>query len=270
MTDSVLVDEISRTVGSRREATWIVQHVEDPDQARLLAHRRAAGEPLQYVLGTWPFRTIELCVDPRALIPRPETEQTVQAACDRWAAQRPGAAGLWLLDLGTGSGAIGLSLATELSQAATIEKVVLTDRSPAALELARQNAATLRINATFLLGSWGEAVPSTFRGRFHLLVTNPPYVSLEERGDLDPVLDYEPDEALVAGDGSDGTPGFADVETAVSHAWWLLSRGGVAAVEMAEHHVGAATRRAARLGFCEPQVFHDLAGHPRGITVVRP
>ena len=268
--DSGLIAELAIVVGSRHEATWIVEHANDPAEARTIAQRRAGGEPLQYLLGTWPFRSLELEVDARALIPRPETEQTVDAALTRWRAARPGSEGLWIIDLGTGTGAIGLSLATELAEEARVESLVLTDRSAAALELATANSSRFGIDVELYLGSWGDAVPTTSRGRFHLLVSNPPYIAAEERLTLDPVLDHEPAEALVSPAGTDGTPGFGDVETVLEHAWWLLAPGGVVAVEMAEHQVDAALRRASALGFDDPQGFADLAQHPRGITAVRP
>ncbi len=268
--DSGLIAELALVVGSRQEATWIVEHADDPAEARTIARRRAAGEPLQYLLGTWPFRSLELEIDARALIPRPETEQTVDAALTRWRATRPGGGGLWIVDLGTGSGAIGLSLATELADETPVESLVLTDRSAAALELATANASRLGVDAELHLGSWGDAVPTSSRGRFHLLVSNPPYIAADERLALDPVLDHEPDEALVSPAGTDGTPGFGDVETVLEHAWWLLAPGGVVTIEMAEHQVDAALRLAATLGFVDPQGFADLAQHPRGITAVRP
>ena len=113
-------------MGSAREARWLVEHVDgDAGRALDLAGRRAAGEPLQYVMGRWPFRSLELSVDPRVLIPRPETEQVVEVALAELArlgedgdtAARSSTGG-WspvCLDLGTGSGAIALSLAARVN-----------------------------------------------------------------------------------------------------------------------------------------------------------
>lgn len=269
MADRALVEELASVVGSRIEATWISEHEADPGAARQLARRRAAGEPLQYVLGRWPFRQLELVVDSRALIPRPETEQVVEQALARWRETAPGRDGLRVLDLGTGTGAIGLSLASELVDEAVVDLAMLTDQSPAALALAGENARRLGIDVTLALGWWGDAVAGGDRGRFHLLVSNPPYVASSERPLLDPVLDYEPEEALVGVDGRDGTPGFGDVEIVLEHAVWLLAHGGVVAVEMAEHQVPSALALAATLGFQDPREFVDLAGHRRGITALR-
>ena len=105
-----LYAEIAEALGSRSEAQWILERASDETEARSFCARRCSGEPLQYVLGTWSFRTLELEVTPEALIPRPETEQLVEVAIRRLATEGP----LRCVDLGCGTGAIGLSLAKEL------------------------------------------------------------------------------------------------------------------------------------------------------------
>ena len=105
-----LYAEIAEALGSRSEAQWILERASDETEARSFCARRCSGEPLQYVLGTWTFRTLELEVTPEALIPRPETEQLVEVAIRRLATEGP----LRCVDLGCGTGAIGLSLAKEL------------------------------------------------------------------------------------------------------------------------------------------------------------
>ncbi|HLH28621.1 MAG TPA: hypothetical protein VKW77_06870, partial [Acidimicrobiales bacterium] len=152
-----LLDELAATVGSRREARWILEHVEDDPglagtareaAARAMGERRAAGEPLQYVLGRWPFRSVELEVDRRVLVPRPETEQVVEVALgllSRWLAdpRRPPGPAL-CCDLGTGSGAIACAIAAEAPIPPGGLVVWATDRSPEALAVARSNRDRLR------------------------------------------------------------------------------------------------------------------------------
>jgi len=270
MPETDLLDELSRVVGSRREATWILGHVEDPTAARGLADRRAAGEPLQYLIGTWPFRQIELVVDRRALIPRPETEQVVEQALSAWREHRPGIEALVIADLGTGTGAIGLSLALELADDAAIEDVLLVDLSAAALELAEENADQLDVSVTLCPGSWHEAIPPVRRGGVHLLVANPPYVAAREEADLAVELSHEPRTALISDDADDGTPGFADVAAVIDGALGSLASGGIIVIEMAEHQVPVALMRAEVVGLVGVRAFVDLAGHPRGMVGIAP
>ncbi len=158
MTTRALVAELTAVLGgARHEARFIVDEALDvrpggprPDvvpaaqaaAARAMATRRAAEEPLQYILGHWPFRGLDLRVDPRVLIPRPETEQVVEVALGEarrlLGAFGPGRAGLVAVDAGTGSGAIALALATELG-AGAVDQVWATDSSAGALEVAAGN-----------------------------------------------------------------------------------------------------------------------------------
>ena len=215
---AALVAGVARRIGSTREAGWIVDHAlagsGDPETARAsarsLADRRAAGEPLQYVLGTWSFRHLELAVDRRVLIPRPETEQVVEVALDELAritsTRSADAGSLICVDLGTGSGAIALALASEGASSGPALEVWATDASPDALDVARANAGSLASTdpaaasrVTFAEGSWFEALPEGLARRVDLVVANPPYVAEEEYADLDrSVRDWEPRAALVA------------------------------------------------------------------------
>lgn len=236
-----------------------------------MATRRADGEPLQYVLGTWAFRHLELAVDERALIPRPETEQVVQVVLDRWGEVRPGADGVIAVDLGCGTGAIGLSLAQELPGIAKVETVFLTDRSRDALELAIENARSTGVDrVAFALGDWFDALEVRLRGAVHILLSNPPYVAIEDRPTLADELYFEPDEALFAPESADGVPGFRDVAHIVTHALAWMAPGGIVAVEMAEHHVDHALELATDAGFVDVEGFVDLAGKPRGIIGTAP
>jgi release factor glutamine methyltransferase len=253
--------------------------------ARTMVQRRSTGEPLQYVIGTWSFRGLEVRVDTRALVPRPETEQVVEVALGELrrlaaAARARGAPDeLVAADLGTGSGVIALSLAVE--GVAVIRPgpnrrrgaparpglaVWATDVSPDALSLARRNlsdvdashpgaAATVRLSA----GSWFGALPARLAGHVHLVVSNPPYVSAAEWAELDhDVRDHEPRSALVPGD-----TGLEALILLVDHARRWLAPGGSLVVELAPHQADVVRERAERAGYGDVVVRPDLAGRRR-------
>jgi release factor glutamine methyltransferase len=273
---------VADDLGSR-EARWIVDDaagpdappgvlsIEQADRAHRLAERRASGEPLQYVLGHWPFRELELAVDPRALIPRPETEWLTDVALvelDRLLAA--GAAPL-VVDLGTGTGAIALAVATERSTHGI--RVIATELDPDALELATANRDRVALGhdaaraVELRQGSWWAALDPADRGRISLMVTNPPYVAALEWELLDPVVrDHEPYRALVAGPGADATPGFAEIETILAGAGSWLARPGVAVIEIAPTQSAAALGGAERFGAADATVLSDLAGRPRALV----
>jgi release factor glutamine methyltransferase len=247
-------------LGSAAEARWVARYVA-PAEREALVDRRLAGEPLQYLLGEWAFRTLTLAVDPRALIPRPETEQVVEAALAvlRFV-RRP-----VVVDLGTGTGAIALSVAAEVPTA----EVWATDDDPAALELAAENRARTKLPVALRRGRWYGALPDDLHGRVDLVISNPPYVSEAEWPGLDPEVRREPRRALVAGAGSDGTPGLADIEVVLGEApAWLRPRG-VVVVEMAPHQAQAAVAAARAAGFSDVRVERDLAGRDRAVVARR-
>jgi release factor glutamine methyltransferase len=268
---------VADVVGSRREASWLVDEALGaegpggaPERARRLAERRRAGEPLQYVLGHWPFRELDLLVDPRALIPRPETEWVVDVALRELDGVLAGGSPPLAVDLGTGTGAIALSIATERADHQVA--VIATDRDAAALDLARANARRLAARpgterVAFRAGSWWGALEEPLRGAVALVVSNPPYVASLEWEVLDPVVrDHEPYGALVADPGSDGTPGFAAVEAVIAGAPPWLARPAAVVVEIAPGQRDAALRCARCSGFAEAEVFDDLAGRPRALV----
>jgi len=241
-----------------------------------MAARRARGEPLQYIFGHWPFRDLDLRVDGRVLIPRPETEQVVEVALGearRLAVLRSGpGAGLVAVDAGTGSGAIALALATELG-AGMVEQIWAVDSSAGALEVATANVQASRAAALVVLpdialvqGSWLAPLSERLRGRVDLVVSNPPYVSDSEWAGLDPEVRAEPRRALVAGTGRDGTGGLADVEAVLEEARLWLGRPGAVVVELAPHQAEAAQDRARQLGYDEVRVEPDLAGRSRALV----
>jgi release factor glutamine methyltransferase len=289
-----LVAEVAGRVGSLREAVWIVEHVEtvlgvgSPGVRATsvdLATRRAEGEPLQYVLGTWPFRSVDLYVDRRVLIPRPETEQVVEVALEvlgRLAASRRSGDGedagaLVCVDLGTGSGAIALSLAVEGADVGLPLVVWAADVSSDALDVARSNldrlaerdpAAAGRVS--LVEGSWFGALPDRLAGRVDLVVSNPPYVARDEFADLEPtVREWEPRGALVSDRGRGGVAGMADIEEVVSGAGAWLRRDGGLVVELAPPQADAAAAAARRAGFATVGTARDLAGRTRMLVAER-
>ena len=178
----------------------LVLHLDETPTQRSMAYfdamlaRRVAGEPLQYVLGRWGFRSLDLLVDRRVLIPRPETEEVAGAAI----AEARRIEATIVADLGTGSGAIALSMAVELPRV----EVGATDVSPDAIDVARANLAGIGRDATrvrLCVGSWFDALPEGLRGRIDVIAANPPYVPETAQLPND-VVDWEPGVALFATD----------------------------------------------------------------------
>lgn len=225
-----------------------------------LLERRLAGEPLQYVLGAWGFRTLDLLVDRRVLIPRPETEVVVERALAELDRIRSYAAvggrALVAVDLGTGSGAIGLSLAVERPGV----DVWLTDASGDALAVARANLAGLGRAGTrvrVVEGSWFDALPGELAGTIDLIVSNPPYVGLDD--DLpEAVRAWEPTSALLA-----GPDGLDDIRVLVRESPRWLRTGGALVVELAPDQAATVAELAAEVGFTGVSVEPDLAGRSR-------
>jgi release factor glutamine methyltransferase len=256
----------------RREARWLVQEFvpgseRDAHDALLAATaRRLNGEPLQYIIGHWPFRTLDLDVDERGLIPRPETEELVDVALRELATTAVGAP--LIVDLGTGSGAIGLSLVSELLSRGVAASLIAVDESSDALALARQNARKHHLDAvSFVHSSWFESLDESLRGRIDLIVANPPYVGEAEFADLDPVLAHEPRGALVA-ENVRGIPGFADLDIIVRNAITWLAPHGALICEHSDTHRRHVVELAHEVGFSRVDDLDDLAGRPR-ILVAR-
>ena len=230
---------------------------------RMLA-RRAAGEPLQYVLGSWGFRTLDLFVDRRVLIPRPETETVAGRALDELQRRADGQRPMLLAaDLGCGSGAIGLSLAAERVDT----EVICSDVSAEALAVASANLAGLGRPARRVRlaeGSWYGALPPELRGRFDVIASNPPYIAVE--CPLPPeVAGYEPPVALYSGE-----TGLEATSTILAGAPDWLAPGGAVVLEMADGTAGRVERLAASAGLVDLAVHHDLAGCERVLVARRP
>ena len=273
MTADPLFEELSSALDSRREARWLLDELDgcSPAQRRelalALASRRLAGEPLQYVLGHWPFRTLDLVLDARALIPRPETELLVDRALDVLDVIEERAV---VCDLGCGSGAIALSIAVEARARGAHVDVLATDVSRDALALAALNAARTGTEVSFFEGSWFEAIPAAYVGELSLVCSNPPYVGCDERPHLARELDFEPSIALVAADGSDGTPGMGALETIIAGAARWLAPGGTLVLEHGADQRDAVVACCGRAGLVLIRDHVDLAGLPRIVQASRP
>ncbi len=230
---------------------------EEREAFKPLLRRRAGREPLQYIIGRTGFRELELKTDPRVLIPRPETEVLVQEVLD-WASA--GAESVW--DMGTGAGAVALSLATE----GTWTRVVATDVSPEALSVAADNAERYDLggHVEFREGSLFE--PLEEGERFDVIVSNPPYIAEGEKGELQPeVRDWEPPEALFAGE-----DGLDVIRQLVAGAPKHLLSGGLLALECGLGQAeGIAADVQATGAFGAVRIRADLTGRPRFVTAER-
>jgi release factor glutamine methyltransferase len=231
-----------------------------------MLERLRVGEPLQYVLGHWSFRHLDLLVDRRVLIPRPETELVAQVAIDLVRT----AAAVWterptpVADLGTGSGALGLSLAFELPRGAI--EVWLTDVSADAIDVARANTAGLGMAGTavqFGQGEWFDALPDRLRGTLGLVVSNPPYVAHGDPAVELSVRDWEPSLALYADD-----QGLAHVRTIAAGAVVWLRPGGWLVLEIGTGQGSAVHEVLVSAGLTGVEIRSDLAGHDR-IAIAR-
>ncbi|MEE2768249.1 MAG: peptide chain release factor N(5)-glutamine methyltransferase [Actinomycetota bacterium] len=280
----VLVDVQRRLAGNGRapeEARWMVAEVSGIEDdagldaptkvshiARLdsLVTRRLSGEPLQYVLGRWSFRGLDLMVDRRVLIPRPETEVVAGYAleeCGRVAGAGTAGDTVYVADLGCGSGAIGFAVAAEQSTT----QVWCTDVSAEALAVAGANLAGLGLPArrvNLAQGSWFSALPSQMAGRFDVIVSNPPYVG---EGELlsSEVEDWEPPAAFRA-----GPHGTEDLDHLVDQASEWLTADGSLVLEVSPLLAEAVAGRASTAGYREVYVHPDLTGRDRVVVARGP
>ena len=249
-----------RVTGRGREALIADPNLDEWQTRRFeeFAARRRSGEPLQYLEGLVQFGAIELVVDRRALIPRPESERMWELAVE--AVGSPGV----IVDLCTGCGNLALSL----KQAFPGARVLATDLSSAALSLASANGNRLGLDVDWLEGDLFEPLPSLVEGKVDLLVANPPYVA-ESQYELLPkdVREWEPPEALVAGPrGDEVLEAIAEsVASWLTPGGWLRS-GGSLFCEIGETQSVRTLDLFAQL---KPKIANDLAGRPRFLVAGR-
>jgi len=263
------------------EAKWMIEEVsgvKDSDdykeQAKpiqlkrlnSLIERRVAGEPLQYVLGRWQFRELDLFVDNRVLIPRPETEMLVGYALEECAIKKrdlDATQSLNVVDLGCGSGAIGLSIVRETQNVS----VWCTDISEGAISVARANLAGLGMagqRVSISRGSWFEALPGEMLGKFDIIISNPPYIGDSEELPLE-VSEWEPSPSLRS-----GPLGTEDLSFLLNNSIEWLSAEGQLILELAPMQADAMVKEAKNLNFREVQLRHDLTGRERVLMAKKP
>lgn len=216
-----------------------------------LVSRRLHGEPIAYILGKKGFHNIELQVGPGVLIPRPETELLVEIALAEIAKlNKP----TQVLDLGTGSGAIALSIAS----AAPLASIVATDQSTEALAIARQNTESLNLIDRVQLsqGSWYGALVQPYQ--FEVIVSNPPYIANQDPHLTQGDLRFEPESAL-----TDYASGLSCLEIIIAGVDQHLKAGGLIAVEHGLDQSEAVVELMKQAGLMNVQVHLDLAGHCR-------
>ncbi len=230
---------------------------------RAAIQRRASGEPLAYVLGVAGFRYLDVSVDRRVLIPRPETEGLVDRVL-RWGASRgeSGGGATWGIatDIGTGSGCIALSLASE----GNFARIIATDIAPGALEVAAVNLAAIapETPVEFRLGSLLEPLECMM---VDAVVSNPPYLTPQEYSALERgVRDFEPAESLVGGNN-----GLAHTEVLVRDSARLLAPGGLLAVEVDSTRADEALSLARQSGWLDARIEQDLFGNPRYLLAIK-
>ena len=265
------------SVGNAQEARWLCEHAAGVDGAEFLAvqdehvtvsmanslhdmvRRRLLGEPLQYVMKRWAFRHLDVFVDQRVLIPRPETETVVDIALSLATQRLQESSPICVVDLGTGSGVIGLSMAYELPRESA--QVWLTDASSDALDVARANLVGVGRKGECVRvaeGNWWNALPTRLRGKVDVAVCNPPYIAEHDNEVADDVRKWEPHSALFAPNN-----GMADIEVVARDASEWLSVGGWLVLEIGYQQGDAVRKVLGAAHLVDIEIRKDLAGRDR-------
>ena len=273
-----MLAETTEQLGDANEARWLCEHASGLDGAEFrqsqhefvtsamakqlhdMVRRRLVGEPLQYVMKRWAFRHLDVLVDQRVLIPRPETELLVDVgltiATERLKhVERP----LNIVDLGTGSGVIGLSMAHELPLGKT--NVWLTDQSSDALDVARGNLVGVGQKGggvRLALGNWWNALDTSLKGSIDIALCNPPYIAYNDDEVATDVHKWEPHSALYAGDN-----GLADIREVISGAQTWLANNGWLALEIGYRQGDEVRALFEKAGLVNIDIRLDLAGRDR-------
>ena len=265
-----LVESTAATIGDRNHARWLVEVAVAADHLdevfdeevteRMVAHldvmvgRYRAGEPLQYVLGRWAFRHLDLFIDNRVLIPRPETEEVAGVAIEFARAVDNDRT---VIDLGTGSGAIGLSLAVELPLDGT--SVWMTDISSDALAVAQANLAGIgrpARNVTIIQSRWFDALPLDLRA--DVIASNPPYIADDSPEIHTNVDQHEPSIALYS-----GSQGLDAISEIIHNAGNYLKPNGVLVLEIGFDQANAVKELLVEHGYVDREVRRDAFGNDR-------
>ncbi len=233
---------------------------DEVDRFREMVRRRGAGEPLQTLIGETEFYSRSFKVESGVFIPRPETEQLVERCADLMTGGNSSIVAPVALEVGCGSGIIGVSLAAEIPRL----RVWASDVNPAAVELTNVNARRLGVapRVEALEGRFFEPFPDHLRGAVHLLVSNPPYIATDVIATLDrEVAEYDPTAALDGG--SDGLTSYRGL---ASHAGDWLVAGGFLALEIGYDQGETVPELFAAAGFEDLAVHNDYNDHPRVVT----
>lgn len=214
---------------------------------KTLLDRRLKGEPVAYILGKKAFWSFDLAVTPATLIPRPETELLVELTLQHL----PERSGIWVADLGTGSGGIAIALACERPD----WQIVATDISDQALSVASANATRLNCSQVhFYQGSWCAALPDR---KYAAIVSNPPYIAVDD-SEVEPfVAQFEPNHALFSGDGLEA------IGQIIQEAGAYLETGGWLLLEHGASQSDAVVALLARNHYTQISTYADLSGKPR-------
>lgn len=216
-----------------------------------LIQRRQSGEPVAYITGAREFWSLPLQVTRDTLIPRPETELLVEISLSLFSQEQS----IELVDLGTGSGAIALAIASERSH----WQITATDKMYEALEIARKNARQLQMtNLTFLSGDWCQALPEK---KYDVIVSNPPYLHPEDGHLFQNGLSFEPREALVS-----GIDGMEDIDKIISQAKYFLVEGGWLLLEHGCEMASDVEKILRKEDYKNIEKYRDLSGNDRVIA----
>ena len=248
---------------SQSDRAWLISHDDEVlSESAALAfsgycQRRLTGEPVAYIVGSKPFFGLDLQVDNRVLIPRPDTETLVEWALECALTFNSAGSSWQILDMGTGSGAIALAL----KHAKPDWQVTALDASAEALAVAQKNAKHLNLHVNFLQSSWFDALTesksnSKSNAKFNIIVSNPPYIV---EGDWHmAALTHEPKQALTS-----GADGLDDIRLIIAQAPHFLAQNGWLMLEHGYDQAAAVRELLAQRGFAQVQSRQDLAGIER-------
>lgn len=227
--------------------------LEDKDLAlyKAMIKRRSKGEPIAYIIEKRGFWNYDFFVNADVLIPRADTERLIEVILERAKHLNPGK----IIDIGTGSGAIAITLKSEFKDAI----VLASDISNAALDIAKKNAANLEFDISFLQSDIFESI----EGSFDIIASNPPYIAHDEREIMDKeVLDYEPEIALFPNDGQ----GLSVYEKLIPASFSHLNDGGFLALEIGYKQAASVSQLCEKAGFKSIEIAKDYGGNERVVS----